>query len=193
MFLKSDQVLANRTIPDSVKAGNHDKLSMSWLPISPKWSTLRKISSIKILSTQRLDASQAKVNQVLAYVQDCCTKMQPVDIGRPVMSLVDPKIVFQDIIHERQKIRLVNHSVAKQANNVLDTLPNLYEENELTMDEIDHLLVDIFDAGTDTTASILESALTELVKNPELIVKAQNEIEKTLGKDFPSIQESDIS
>nr|AJD87465.1 cytochrome P450 CYP76AD9 [Opuntia ficus-indica] len=257
MFLKHDQVFANRTIPDSVRAGNHDKLSMSWLPVSAKWRNMRKISAVQLLSTQRLDSNQglrqAKVQQLLEYVQECCKKGQPVDIGRaafttslnllsntffsmelaqhsssasqefkqlmwcimeeigrpnyadyfPILGYFDPfgirrrltayfdKLIaiFQDIIHERLKARSTGSS---STNDILDTLLNLYQENELSMDEINHLLVDIFDAGTDTTASTLEWAMAELVKNPEIMIKAQDEINAALGKDCSVIHESDI-
>nr|AJD87473.1 cytochrome P450 CYP76AD5 [Beta vulgaris]ALT04751.1 hypothetical protein [Beta vulgaris] len=262
MFLKNDQALANRTIPDSVRAGDHDKLSMSWLPVSAKWRNLRKISAVQLLSTQRLDASQAhrqsKVQQLLEYVHDCSKKGQPVDIGRaafttslnllsntffsvelashessasqefkqlmwnimeeigrpnyadffPILGYLDPFgirrrlagyfdqliAVFQDIIGERQKIRSANLSGGKQTtNDILDTLLNLYDEKELSMGEINHLLVDIFDAGTDTTASTLEWAMAELVKNPDMMVKVQDEIEQAIGKGCSMVQESDIS
>lgn len=261
MFLKNDQALANRTIPDSVRAGDHDKLSISWLPVSAKWRNLRKISAVQLLSNQRLDASQdqrqAKVQQLLTYVQDCSKRGQPLDIGRaafttslnllsntffstelashdsnasqefkqlmwnimeeigrpnyadffPILGYFDPfgirrrlaayfdKLiaVFQDIIRERQRIRSTNTSAAKQTTDILDTLLNLYDQNELTMPEINHLLVDIFDAGTDTTASTLEWAMAELVKNPDMMIKVQNEIAEAIGKDGAVIQESDIS
>ncbi|KAL2927662.1 Cytochrome P450 76AD1 [Bienertia sinuspersici] len=254
MFLKNDHTLCNRTIPDSVKAGNHDKLSMSWLPVSDKWRSFRKISAVQLLSNQRLDASQslrqAKVQQLNEYVRECCKKGQPVDIGKaafttslnllsntffskelashyssasqefkqlmwcimeeigrpnyadyfPILGYIDPfgirrrltgyfdKLiaVFQDIIRER----LSKESCT--TNDVLDTLLNLYKQEELSMDEINHLLVDIFDAGTDTTASTLEWAMSELMKNPEKMAKTQAEIKEALGKDCSIVQESDI-
>ena len=93
-----------------------------------------------------------------------------------------------------QKIRSANLSGGKQTtNDILDTLLNLYDENELSMGEINHLLVDIFDAGTDTTASTLEWAMAELVKNPDMMVKVQDEIEQAIGKGCSMVQESDIS
>lgn len=52
---------------------------------------------------------------------------------------------------------------------------------------------DIFDAGTDTTASTLEWAMAELVKNPYMMVKVQDEIEQAIGKGCSMVQESDIS
>lgn len=207
MFLKNDQNLCNRTIPDSVKASNHDKLSISWLPVSTKWRNLRKISTVQLLSTQRLDASQslrqAKVQQLLDYVQECCRNGQSIDIGRaafttslsllsntffskelahhsssaslefkqlmwcimeeigrpnyadyfPILGYIDPfgirrrlttyfdKLigVFQEIICER--LLKVKSCTTAATTDVLDTLLKLYKQNELSMEEINHLLV----------------------------------------------------
>ncbi|KAL9231941.1 hypothetical protein vseg_007099 [Gypsophila vaccaria] len=260
MFLKHDHVLSNRTIPNSVKAGNHDKLSMSWLPVSHKWRHLRKIAAMQLFSTQRLDSSQslrlAKVQQLLEHVQECCNLGLSVDIGRatftttlsllsntffskelahysssksqefkqlmwdimveigrpnyvdyfPMLGFMDPcsirrrlsnyfdKLigVFQEIIGERLLLKKKSCG-GDTTNDVLSTLLNLYEQNELSMDEINHLLVDIFNAGTDTIASTLEWAMAELVKNREMMTKAQIEIENALEKNCQIIQESDIS
>lgn len=117
--------------------------------------------------------------------------IDPFGIRRRLAAYFDKLIaVFQDIIRERQNARSTNSSTT---NDILDTLLNLYQENELSMEEINHLLVDIFDAGTDTTASTLEWAMAELAKNPHMMARAQNEIEQALGKDCTIIQESDIS
>nr|BDZ29443.1 cytochrome P450 CYP76AD15 [Bougainvillea peruviana] len=261
MFLKNDQSLANRTIPDSVRAGNHDKLSISWLPVSTKWRNLRKISAVQLLSIQRLDSSQghrqAKVEQLIEYVRGCSKTGQAVDIGRvafttslnllsntffskelasldssasqefkklmwcimeeigrpnyadyfPILGYVDPfgvrrrlagyfdKLieVFQEIIRER----LSMDNVVDNHNDVLSTLLDLYKKNELSMDEINHLLVDIFDAGTDTTASTLEWAMAELIRNPKSMTKAQAELRQATitpsGTMVAQIRESDTS
>nr|AKI33848.1 cytochrome P450 76AD1-like protein [Acleisanthes lanceolata] len=262
MFLKNDQALANRTIPDSVRAGNHDKLSMSWLPVSQKWRNLRKISAVQLLSSQRLDASQAhrqaKVEQLIEYVKECSKIGQCVDIGRvafttslnllsntffsqelasfdsnnaqefkqlmwcimeeigrpnyadyfPILGYVDPFgvrrrlsryfdqliEVFQQIIRERLS---KDNKIADNNNDILATLLDLYKQNELSMDEINHLLVDIFDAGTDTTASTLEWAMSELIKNPPIMARAQAEVRQATssrgGAMMVKVQESDIN
>lgn len=210
MFLENDKFFCNRTIPDSVKAGNHDKLSMSWLPVSKKWRNFRKILAVQLLSSQRLDASQAlrqaKVEQLLEYVQECCRKGQSIDIGKaafttslsllsntffskelahhnnssacqefkelmwcimeeigrpnyadyfPILGYIDPFgirrrlttyfdrliSVFQDIIRERLRKEQFCSRDGSATSDVLDTLLNLYKQNELSMDEINHLLV----------------------------------------------------
>nr|AKH61578.1 CYP76AD2/P450 tyrosinase fusion protein [Expression vector pWCD2106] len=256
MFLKKDQPLSNRNVPNSVTAGDHHKLTMSWLPVSPKWRNFRKITAVHLLSPLRLDACQslrhAKVQQLYQYVQECALKGQSVDIGKaafttslnllsklffskelachkshesqelkqliwnimedigkpnyadyfPILGCIDPlgirrrlaanfdKLisVFQTIISERLENDINSNATT---NDVLDVLLQLYKQKELSMGEINHLLVDIFDAGTDTTSSTFEWVMAELIRNPKMMEKAQQEIHEVLGKDR-QIQESDI-
>ncbi|XP_039115678.1 cytochrome P450 71A9-like [Dioscorea cayenensis subsp. rotundata] len=61
-----------------------------------------------------------------------------------------------------------------------------------TDDQIKALLVDMFAAGTETTYIVLGWSLAELIKNPEIMKKLQNEIRNmTHGKSM--VQEEDIS
>ncbi|KAJ8447368.1 hypothetical protein Cgig2_013145 [Carnegiea gigantea] len=67
---------------------------------------------------------------------------------------------FEQIIDERLK----NQTDAKE--DVLDTLFKLVNEGDLTLDDLKHLLVDLFIAGTDPTSSTVEWAMTELLRYP---------------------------
>ncbi|KAL2896009.1 Cytochrome P450 76AD1 [Bienertia sinuspersici] len=237
MFLKNDNALSNRTVPNSVTAGDHDKLTMSWLPVSPKWRTFRKITAVHLLSPQRLDACKtlrhAKVQQLFQYVKECAEKGQAVDIGKaafttslnllsklffskelanhkshssqelkeliwnimedigkpnyadyfPILGCVDPLGIrrrlacsFDKLIAVFQKIISQRLATKRITDDVLDVLLELYKQNELSMGEINHLLVWV---------------MSELIRNPKMMAKAQEEIEQVLGKDR-QIQESDI-
>ncbi|KAJ8447390.1 hypothetical protein Cgig2_013167 [Carnegiea gigantea] len=96
--------------------------------------------------------------------------------------------VFDKIIDER-----LRHHIGSK-DDVLDTLLSLVKQNELTLDDVRHMLIDLFAAGTDTTSNTIEWALTELLRHPEKMAKAQAEMEQLLDKgQSRSIQESDIS
>ncbi|KAJ8421903.1 hypothetical protein Cgig2_027519 [Carnegiea gigantea] len=96
--------------------------------------------------------------------------------------------VFDKIIDER-----LRHHIGSK-DDVLDTLLSLVKQNELTLDDVRHMLIALFVAGTDTTSNTIEWALTELLRHPEKMAKAQAEMEQLLGKgQSRSIQESDIS
>jgi len=51
---------------------------------------------------------------------------------------------------------------------------------------------DLFVAGTDTTSSTLEWAMVELLRNPDKLTKARDELHQTIGKGN-HLEESDIS
>ncbi|XP_027363028.1 geraniol 8-hydroxylase-like [Abrus precatorius] len=123
----------------------------------------------------------------------------------PVLKMVDPQGVRRQQTKNVRKVldifdRLVKQRLRQREGtdsdtnkDMLDALLNISKENE-HMDEnmIEHLSHDIFIGGTDTTASTLEWAMTELLRNPEVMLKAKRELQQTIGSGIP-IEESDIS
>ncbi|KAK7268394.1 hypothetical protein RIF29_21092 [Crotalaria pallida] len=123
----------------------------------------------------------------------------------PQLKIIDPQSVkrqqsknvakvldiFDHLIRKRLKLRGCIGS--DTYNDMLNALLNISKENEM-MDKtmIEHLAHDLFVAGTDTTAATLEWALTELVLNPEIMLKVKKELEEIIGKAKP-VEESDIA
>ncbi|PNX56359.1 geraniol 8-hydroxylase-like, partial [Trifolium pratense] len=99
--------------------------------------------------------------------------------------------IFEDLINQRLKTR--EGSCVDTNKDMLDAMLNISKDNEF-MDKnmIQHLAHDLFVAGTDTTASTLEWAMTELVCNPEIMQKAKRELEQMIGCGV-LLEESDIS
>ncbi|CAI0437466.1 unnamed protein product [Linum tenue] len=60
----------------------------------------------------------------------------------------------------------------------------------LTTDNIKAVLVDLFFAGTETTATSLEWAMSELVKNPRVMQKAQSEVRRAFGPKGNKVDEA---
>ncbi|KAH7853026.1 hypothetical protein Vadar_032270 [Vaccinium darrowii] len=96
--------------------------------------------------------------------------------------------LFAGLIDERLKSRELQ--MTNIESDVIDTLLNLSQEIDRT--HIEHLCVDLFVAGADTTSSTIEWAMAELLRNPENLKKAKAELEQTIGKG-KLIEESDIS
>lgn len=257
---KKDQSFCNRTIPDALRALNHNQISMVWLPVSTKWRTLRKICNSHIFTNQKLDSSNylrhQKVQDLLANVEQSCQAGDVVDIGQeafrttlnllsnttfsvdlvepssdtvqefkelvrhmmqeaakpnladyfPVVRKIDPQGIRRRMaIHFGKMIKVLDKRVKQRlrsrqvqgwmaSSDVLDTLLNISEDsnNFLDITHIDHLLLDLFVAGTDTTANTLEWAMAELLHNPETLLRVQAELRQTIGKD-KLVKESDIA
>nr|UXG91337.1 putative miltiradiene/abietatriene hydroxylase [Callicarpa americana] len=125
----------------------------------------------------------------------------------PIFKLIDPQgierkaefylgkllSIIEDIINQRLKSRGASLDYQKK-NDLLETLLDLSEgsEYDLSTNEIQHLLLDLMIAGSDTTASATEWTMTELLLNPEKLSKAKHELRTVIGQN-KQIQESDIS
>ncbi|KAL5795448.1 hypothetical protein ACOSQ2_000268 [Xanthoceras sorbifolium] len=74
---------------------------------------------------------------------------------------------------------------------LLDISENEKSEMKLTKENIKAFILDVFAAGTDTSAITTEWALAELINNPEIMKKARQEIDSVVGNSR-IVQESDI-
>ncbi|XP_004496721.1 geraniol 8-hydroxylase-like [Cicer arietinum] len=123
----------------------------------------------------------------------------------PILKMLDPQGVkrrqtknvrkvldiFEDLVSQRLKMR--EGTSVDSHKDMLDAMLNISKENEfMDTNMIQHLSHDLFVAGTDTTASTLEWAMTELMRNPEAMRKAKMELEQTIGCSVP-LEESNIS
>ncbi|GMH27196.1 hypothetical protein Nepgr_029039 [Nepenthes gracilis] len=124
----------------------------------------------------------------------------------PVLKVIDPQRIrhrtgiffqkmittFDAIIDERLQLRKHNNFVENK--DVLDDLLCIVQgnNNELELSDLPHLLLDLFVAGTDTTSSTIEWAMTELLRNPKKLKKSQAELEEMLGR-HNLMEEEDIS
>ncbi|KAF7838265.1 cytochrome P450 71A1-like [Senna tora] len=77
----------------------------------------------------------------------------------------------------------------------VDILLHLQEEPmpefKLTQQDIKAILVDMFVAGSDTSSTALEWAMTELVRNPSIMRKAQEEVRRVVG-DKSKVEDIDV-
>ncbi|XP_038887476.1 geraniol 8-hydroxylase-like [Benincasa hispida] len=98
---------------------------------------------------------------------------------------------LDSMIKQRMKQQELNPDSVPN-NDMLHYLLN-YEEiqAEINQNQMQHLLLVLFSAGSDTTASTVQWAMAELLRNPEKLKKAQKEIRKVLGKN-KAMEESDI-
>ncbi|KAF3442608.1 hypothetical protein FNV43_RR16524 [Rhamnella rubrinervis] len=75
---------------------------------------------------------------------------------------------------------------------LLDISENESSEIRLTKENIKAFILDLFAAGTDTSAITIEWALAELINNPNIMNKARQEIDSVIGKDR-LVEETDIA
>ncbi|XP_043703971.1 flavonoid 3'-monooxygenase-like [Telopea speciosissima] len=90
----------------------------------------------------------------------------------------------------------VNGDGSQKHSDLLSTLISLKndadgEGGKLSDTEIKALLLDLFTAGTDTSSSTVEWALAELIRHPQIMAQAQQELDSVIGPDR-LVTESDL-
>ncbi|GKV26280.1 hypothetical protein SLEP1_g35613 [Rubroshorea leprosula] len=65
------------------------------------------------------------------------------------------------------------------------------DEEKLSLTNIKALLLNLFTAGTDTSSSVIEWALAEMLLNPNILKRAHDEMDQVIGRNR-RLEESDI-
>ncbi|CAI9110096.1 OLC1v1010062C2 [Oldenlandia corymbosa var. corymbosa] len=133
-------------------------------------------------------ADSAKPNIVDVF--PVLRKFDPQGLRRRMSNHLDNIFkIFRSLITERLD--------SKRSGNihmdVLDELLALCKEapEDIDITGIEHIFLDLFAAGTDTTSSTLEWAMAELLRNPHILNKAQTELAEVVGRG-KQIKETDL-
>ncbi|XVF70844.1 hypothetical protein PTKIN_Ptkin11bG0194500 [Pterospermum kingtungense] len=108
---------------------------------------------------------------------------------RPKLEKLHQKMdkALQNVIndHKASKEMVKSSGEGEPDDDLLDVLLTLQEHNDLdfplTTDNIKAVLVDMFIAGSDTSFTTLEWAMSEMLKNPRVIQKAQAEVRQVFN------------
>ncbi|RWR80714.1 geraniol 8-hydroxylase-like protein [Cinnamomum micranthum f. kanehirae] len=95
--------------------------------------------------------------------------------------------LFDEMIDDR-----LSSSVSPKKNDFLDALLEETQGGGLTRHHVKCLLMDVFSAGSETSASTVEWAMVELLRHPKVMEKARSELIETIKEGRP-VEESDIS
>ncbi|KAK8985410.1 hypothetical protein V6N11_068667 [Hibiscus sabdariffa] len=100
-------------------------------------------------------------------------------------------IFYQELIDEH----LDPNRIKPEENDIVDLLLQLYKTNdfpfELTMDHVKAILMNVFIAGTDTSAATVTWVLSFLMKHPNWLKKTQDEVRTLVGENG-FLKEDDI-
>ncbi|KAK9057933.1 hypothetical protein SSX86_022772 [Deinandra increscens subsp. villosa] len=104
-------------------------------------------------------------------------------------------VILESIIVEHKERRATRGSNHQNEDDIVDVLLRLKDDGglqfPLNFDNIKAVILDMFAAGSDTSAVTILWVMSELMKNPRVMKKAQDELRQVL-KERTEIHESDI-
>ncbi|KAJ0978987.1 hypothetical protein J5N97_014461 [Dioscorea zingiberensis] len=168
--------------------------------------TLGNIIGLVMLSRRVFDIRGEELSQFKSILEDMLTGGGIFNIGDFV-----PSIAWMDLqgiqakmkgVHQRfdgmitRMLAEHTESAAERAGrpDFIDlVIANRVGDNGETLSDVNikGLIWDMFTAGTDTSSIVIEWALTELIKNPSIMKRAQSEMDVVIGRER-LLEESDI-
>ncbi|XVF03642.1 hypothetical protein REPUB_Repub05bG0010700 [Reevesia pubescens] len=93
------------------------------------------------------------------------------------------KIVENIIKEHRERRAREKGRVAEAQEDLVDVLLRIQEENEFPLGDknIKAVILDVFGAGSETSSTTVEWALSEMLKNPRVMKEAQAEVRRVFG------------
>ncbi|KAL7101282.1 hypothetical protein ACP275_08G045300 [Erythranthe tilingii] len=98
---KHDLAFSSRSIPNAIHAHDQFKYSVVWLPVGPRWRSLRKALTANMFSSSRLDSGQNHRCRKVQELVDYCRSGEAVDVGRAAfrtsLNLLSSTIFSKDL------------------------------------------------------------------------------------------------
>ncbi|KAJ0989767.1 hypothetical protein J5N97_008123 [Dioscorea zingiberensis] len=104
-------------------------------------------------------------------------------------------VMMEKIISKKEDIRKRKAGGDAGMKDLVDIMLDISEDDKaeikLTRENIKSFVLDVFTAGSDSSAATLEWALSELINHPEKLERAKSEIDEVIGKER-IVEESDV-
>ncbi|EEE59442.1 hypothetical protein OsJ_11620 [Oryza sativa Japonica Group] len=185
-----DACFASRHMTPTLAVFTRGGRDILFSPYGDLWRQLRRICVLELFSARRVQSlrhvREDEAARLVRAVAEYGALRETEQCNRRVRAIMD------DIIRERA----AGKDDGDGEDDLLGVLLRLQKNGgvqcPLTTDMIATVIMEIFSAGSETASTTLEWAISELVRNPKVMDKAQSEVRKLFeGQD--NLTEDDMS
>ncbi|KAH9776487.1 cytochrome P450 71A22 [Citrus sinensis] len=216
IFRTHDLIFSGRPELYAAKIFSYNCSNIAFAPYGEYWREIRKIAILELLGSKRVQSFQAVRNEEVADMIKIIARSSagPTDLSRLIFLLANNIICrvtfgrkydseadtgttgFDVLMREMQAQHLDPRRPKPEHEDLVDVLVRIQKDSSqavaLSNEQIKSLLTDIFVAGTDTSSATLGWTMTEFIRNPSVMRRAQNEV-RGVVKGREVVEESDIS
>ncbi|KAM3264719.1 hypothetical protein P3L10_001713 [Capsicum annuum] len=205
-----DIAFASRPVLVAAKIVCYNGSDIAFSPYGYYWRQMRKICILKLLSVKNVKSEFGKVfkeqDELILLVKKLSRLMEGFDVTDIFPSLKLLHVLcgmkgrIMDVHHELDAIfeNIINENKNNgelEGEGFVAALVRLMKEGGLqfpiTNDNIKAIILDIFSAGTETSSATIDWIMVEMMRNPNMLSKAQTEVRNTFrGKE--SFDENDV-
>ncbi|XVE52854.1 hypothetical protein DITRI_Ditri02bG0157800 [Diplodiscus trichospermus] len=189
---------------------SYNYLDLSFTPYGNYWREMRKICVLELFSVGRVQSYQfireEEVGLMIDSISQSSSTGNPVNLSQRLM-IVTTEIIcriafgrssfrdggfnvqkFQEQVHEAMGFLGSFSAQKQQGEDIIDVLLKISKNQsnefavQITHNHIKAILMNIFLAGLESGATVVEWVMTELTRNPRVMKKAQEEIRNYVGK-----------
>ncbi|GLJ11794.1 hypothetical protein SUGI_0177210 [Cryptomeria japonica] len=217
----SDLTFASRPKIAAGKYTVYNYSDITWSPYGEHWRQARKICLLELFSTKRVESYEyirvEEVDRMVASVFKSSAAAEPVHLREETFylsnNIISRMVLGRRYLDEnggnkmkpREFMEMLEEEVVEEHDQQRKSVPDyvpadmvdvLLQQsddpaNNLTREKIKAFTEDMIATGTETSATLVEWALAELLKNPHNLAKANEEMDRVVGKER-WVQEKDI-
>ncbi|XP_026432087.1 cytochrome P450 71A1-like isoform X2 [Papaver somniferum] len=169
-----DSIFLDRLTSKSIKLIFYNGCDIALAPYGERWKKLRKFCVLEMLSMKRVQSfkfiRQEEVDKVIENITRSSLERQTINLTEIIFALAN-SVIFRCSLGDNFKKDYADRF------------------SELMMKATS---MDMFVAGSHTTAAITEWTMSELIKNPKIMKKAQEEVRSVVGNKT-RVEEKDIN
>ncbi|XP_023543392.1 cytochrome P450 CYP736A12-like isoform X2 [Cucurbita pepo subsp. pepo] len=220
LFLKThDLVFASRPSSEASKHILYNQKSLSFSPYSPYWRNMRKMCTLELLNSLKINSFKPMRKQELGLLieslREAAHNRAAVNLSSKVTSFTTDNVClmafgkkyedkefdkrgFKSVIQQGLQLIINEHLEAtdgKRTKDFVDVMLDLIHSQQsgyqIDRSSIKAIMLDILAAAMDTSATTVGWAMSELIRHPHIMRKMQDELEKVVGLNR-LVEESDL-